>query len=78
MSALNGDKSRYQIQRKARLLRRTRSRLALAAMRAQAASVQADSGGAVAAGGRPQPGGTRPGRARPGPASAKKTKSREA
>ncbi len=43
MSALNGDKSRFQRLRKAGLLRRHRSRLAMAAMRLAAAQQPAGS-----------------------------------
>ena len=48
MSALNGDKSRHRRQRKATLLRRTRSRLALAAMKAQTVRAQGGPAGSAA------------------------------
>jgi hypothetical protein len=48
MSALNGDKSRFQRLRKASLLRRDRSRLALAQMRTKAPRTPAGTDGADA------------------------------
>jgi hypothetical protein len=48
MSALNGDRARFQRRRKAGLKRRERSRLAAATLRLQAASVVASVPGADA------------------------------
>ena len=48
MSALNGDKSRFQRLRKASLVRRDRSRLVLAQMRAKAPRTPAGADGADA------------------------------
>jgi hypothetical protein len=53
MSASNGDRSRFQRRRKAGLRRRDLSRLALAAVHAQAASVQEGPGTAGADAARP-------------------------
>jgi hypothetical protein len=48
MSALNGDKARFQRLRKAGLRRRDRSRLALTAARGEAARIRAGADGAQA------------------------------
>jgi hypothetical protein len=55
MSALNGDKARFQRRRKAGLKRREHSRLAAAAMRLQAASIAASVPGAESGRGRDGP-----------------------
>jgi hypothetical protein len=69
MSALNGDKSRFQRLRKAGLRRRQRARLTLAALRARLPGARAGSEGAQAGGAAARP----PTPRRSGPSLVKKT-----